>query len=240
MAFDAANHLHTPLINVQILFPGTAPCQDCSIPPDWSSPLTCQWVDGSSTSHADAPMLLLAKLVNAWLATFLDGDCQILAPTKRLLEDRANLRQKIELCVPAAKTSNIEAMAMYECCRWASLILLEVDKMNIPIHVAARHIRCHPRLVRRLRMTDLTFLWGTHRGLLFWVTATCYFATARQCFPLLCTTLLAPFTQEMAMSNCCSEIAVKPLRRLKMFESLCCDLGSEHSNPDSHPNYEAS
>jgi hypothetical protein len=226
VAFDAANQLNTPLLNVESLFPAVAQCRSCSIPADWSSPLTCQWIRGISTAHAEAPMLLLAELVSAWLATFLTGDSQIIVPTKRLLENRTNLRQKIERCVPAAKTSNIEALAMFECCRWASMILLAVDKMGIPIHVAARHVRIQPRLVRRLRMTDLSTLWGSHKGLLFWVTATCYFATARQCFPLLCTTILAPFTQAMAMSDCCSEIVIKPLRRLKTFEGLCCDLGT--------------
>jgi len=100
--------------------------------------------------------------------------------------------------------------------------LLAVEKRNRPIHVIAKEIRLHPRLVRRLRMTNLTGLWGNRRGLLFWVTAVCHFATAGQCFPLMCTTIFARISQELAMSEWCEELAVKPLRRLKEFERLCC------------------
>jgi hypothetical protein len=121
-----------------------------------------------------------------------------------------------------ARESTIEAEAMYECCRWGSLVLLAMEQLSVPIHVAAKHVRIQPRLVRRLRMTDLSNLWGVRRGLLFWVVTICHFATAKQCFPLLCTALLARFSQEIAMRECCAEIGIKPLRRLKQLESLCC------------------
>lgn len=107
-------------------------------------------------------------------------------------------------------------------CRWASLMPLAVEKLRISIHVAAKHVRIRPRLIKRLRTTDLSNLWDARKGLLFWVVAICYSATAGQCFPLLTRTVFARFTPQMAMSDCCSEIAIKPLRRLKLFESSCC------------------
>jgi len=167
-------------------------------------------------------MLLLAGLVHGWLATFLDRDSNRMVSSGELLEERASLRQRIEGFLPMARNSNVEAEARYECCRWASLILLAVDKLSIPILVAAKHVRFSPRLTQCLRMTDLPQLWGIRKGLLFWVTAVCHFATVGQCYPLLCTALLARFSQEFAMSDCCSETAIKPLRKLKQFESLCC------------------
>ena len=170
-------------------------------------------------------MLLLVGLMHGWLATFLHGDSRRTISTNELLEERARLRQRIEHFVPISKASNTEAEAMYECCRWASLILLAVERLSIPIHVAAKHVTINPRLIRRLRMTNLSNLWGIHKGLLFWVAATCQFSTAGQCFPLLCTALFARFIQEIALSDSCSEIAIKPLKRLKQFESLCCYPG---------------
>jgi hypothetical protein len=235
MALEAANHLYTPLDDVENLFPTTEPCKNCAIPADWTSPLSCQWLHETLTGPVETQMLLLTVLVSTWLATFLDGDSHILIPTKKSLEERANLRQKIEKCVLVAKTSNIEAVAMYECCRWASMVLLTVEKLCIPIHVAAKHVRIRPRLVSRLRMTDLSSLWGIRKGLLFWVTIICHFATARQCFPLLCTTLLARMTQEIATSDCCSEIAIKPLKRLKKFESLCCSQAPTNKSHFNSP-----
>ena len=220
VAIEAANHSNTLLVDVENLFPVTASCENCFTPVDWISPLTCHWV--YNHSNLEPQVLLLAGLMHRWLATFLDRDIHKLVPTGSLLEERASLRQQIEAFESVAGASNSEAGAMYESCRWASLVLLAVEKQSIPIHVAAKCVRIRPRLVRRLRMTDLSGLWGTHRGLLFWVTAVCYFATAGQCFPLICTTLFARFTQEIAMSSSCSEIAIKPLRRLKTFESLCC------------------
>jgi len=222
MAIDAVDYLDTPVVYVGDLFPATDLRQASFIPDQWTSPLTCQWLDKSPTTHADAKILLLAGLLHRWLATFLDKENHILVSTEELLEERANLRRKIESFAPAAKNSNAEAEAMYECCRWAGLILLEVEKLSIPIYVAATHVRIKPRLIRRLRMTDLSNLWGIRRGLLLWVTATCQSATAGQCFPLLCTTLFARFVQEIAMSHSCSEIVITPVRRLKLFESLCC------------------
>ena len=167
-------------------------------------------------------MLLLARLMHRWLVTFLDVECHQVLPTETLLDERAMLRQQVERFEPVSATSHSESDAMYESCRWASLVLLAVEEKGIPIQLAAKHhVRIRPRLVRRLRMTNLTDLWGPHRGLLFWVTAVCYFATAGQCFPLICTTLFARFTQEFAMSPYCFEIAIKPLKRLKTFENLC-------------------
>ncbi len=165
---------------------------------------------------------LLVGLMHKWLATFLDGESHGLVPTINLLERRDILCRKIESFAPVASTSTIEAEAMYESCRWASLILLTVDKLGVPIHIAAKHIRIQPRLTKRLRMTDLSNLWGIRKGLLFWIAAICHCATVGQCFPLLTATLFAQFSQEIAMSEYCSEIAINPLKRLKQFESLCC------------------
>lgn len=171
-------------------------------------------------------MLLLAGLMHRWLATFVEGDIDKLIPTITLLEDRASLRRRIECFTPAVRSSDAEKEAMYESCRWASMVLLAVEKLSIPIHVAAKHVQIRPTVTRRLRMTELSNLWGIRRGLLFWVTAVAYHATAGQCFPLLSTTLIARFAQEMAMLECCSEIAIKPLRKLKDFEGLCCRKAS--------------
>ena len=167
-------------------------------------------------------MLQLAGRTHQWFATFYSGDSYAQLSTEILLETRARLRQKVEGFTPVAETSNHEAEAMYECCRWASLVMLAVEKLCVPIHTAARQVRIQPRLTRRLRMTDLSNLWGKHKGLLFWVTSVCHFATTGQCFPLLATTIFARFSQELAMSDHCLEIAIKPLRKLKHFESLCC------------------
>jgi hypothetical protein len=222
MAIDSAIYSNNTSADIGNLFPDTMSGGYRSIPVQWNSPLTFQWLGQTSVKHIESEMLLLAGFMHRWLATFLDGDNCELVPTKEILEDRASIRQMIENFVPGARPSAIEAEAMYDCCRWASLILLKVENLNIPIHVAARHVRIKPRLVRLLRMTDLSNLWGIHKGLLFWVAATCHFSTAGQCFPLLCTTVLAQFAQEMAMSECSSEIAIVPLRRLKQFEKLCC------------------
>ena len=222
MAIDAASYLHTPLEDVENLFPATEPCESCSISAEWTSPLTCQWIENSSTTHAEWQILQLAGRVHRWLETFLDGDSHQISSTKTVLEIRATLRRHIECFEPVAASSMDERDAMYESCRWASLVLLAVEKDGVPIRTAAQYVRIRPRLIRRLRMTDLSSLWGIRKGLLFWIAAVCHYATAGQCYPLMCTTLFAQFTQEMAMSESCSEIAIKPLRRLKTFESLCC------------------
>jgi len=222
MAIEAAEYLHTPLDDIGDLFPHMDPCENCSIPPQWRSPLTCQWIHDASAPSVERQMIVLAGLVHRWLGTFFDYDSCKLAPNIDAQEARAWLRRKIERYSPIAGTSIVEAEAMYECCRWASLILLAVEELGIPFHAAAKRVRIQPRLVRRLRMTDLSNLWGPRRGLLFWVAAICHFCTAGECFPLLTTTLFARFATQMAMLDCCSEIAIKPLRRLKLFESLCC------------------
>ena len=222
MGVDAAHCPNTPLADVEKLFPTTRPCENCPIPPAWASPLTCKWVDNASTTQSGTQMLLLAGLMHRWLATFLDGDSHEMVATKPLLEERANLRQQIESFKPVAQTSTSEADSMYESCRWASLVLLAVGKQSIPIHIAGKQERLRPRLAKRLRMTDLSSLWGSHRGLLLWVMAVCYFVTAGKCFPLMCTTIWTRLGHEMAMSPYCSEIAIKQLKRLKTFESICC------------------
>ena len=222
MAIEAAEYLHTPLNDVEHLFPATVPCEDCTVPPQWRSPLTCQWFHETSASHVEKQMLLLAGLTHSWVATFFDGDSCKVAPKYDAQEERAYLRGSIERFLPIAGTLNIEVEAMYESCRWASLMLLAVEKQSIPIYVAAKHVRIKPRLIKCLRMTDLSNLWGSRKGLLFWVAAICHFSTAGQCFPMLTTTLFARFAPQMAMLDCCSEIAIKPLKRLKLFESLCC------------------
>ncbi|KAE9376531.1 hypothetical protein N431DRAFT_554920 [Stipitochalara longipes BDJ] len=228
MALEAANYLDTPLIGVGILFPTTFPCIDCSIPTKWTSPLTCQWLAGDSSKPIEEKMLKLAGTTHKWLATFLGGDSQILVPTKDVLEERSSLREAMEAFEPVGKISNCESEAMYECCRWASLVLLKVEKLRIPIYAAAKHARIHPRLTRRLRMTDLSNLWGKWRGLLFWVAAVCDFCTAGQCFPLLCTTLLARMAQEISLLDCSHEVGIKALKRLKVFESICCEPAPAH------------
>lgn len=222
MAVEAANYPNTSVVNVGDLFPPAHPFQNSSIPDYWTSPLTSQKPDIVSTSQIETQIVQLAKFVHRWLATFPDEENDRPVPSDEVLEERVILRQMIECFTPITRTSNSELEAMYECCRWASLILLSIEKLHIPMHVAAKHVRIKPRLLKRLRMTDLTNLWGIRKGLLFWVTAICHFSSAGQCFPLLCTTLFARFAQEMAMSDCCYEIAIKPLRRLKLFESLCC------------------
>lgn len=166
-------------------------------------------------------MIELVGLMHRWLATFLDADSRVMVPTKELSDERASLRCSIEAFEPMTATSHIEIEAMFECCRWASLILLAVESMSSPIYVVAKQVRMRPRLIRRLRMTDLSNSWGNRRGLLFWVAAVCHFAIAGQCFPLIPTTIFARLSQELAMSDCCTETAIKPLRRLKLFESLC-------------------
>lgn len=232
MAIEASNYPDTSPADVKHLFPASNSLEYCSVPAHWTSPLTCQSVDNSATTDVETQMLLLAGLTHRWLATFLDRESCGTVSTCYIKDERANLRQRIERFVAVTGTFNIEAEAMYECCRWASLMLLEVEKLSIPIHIAAKHVRSRPRLIRCLRMTDLTNLWGIRRGLLFWVTAICHFSTAGQCFPLLTTTLFARFAQEIAMSDCCAEIAIKPLMRLKLFESLCCH--SQSRSQDSN------
>jgi hypothetical protein len=222
MAIEAANYLNTPMGDVETLFPLTNRCENCSIPTQWASPLTCEWLHQIPTKTAETQMLELAGLTHRWLGTFLDADSRLTVPTKPLLNERASLRFRIECFEPVAANSYTEVDAMTECCRWASLILLAVERLSSPIYMVAKQVRIQPRLIRRLRMTDLSNCWGIRRGLLFWVAATCHFSIAGQCFPLLSTTVFARLAQELAMSDCCTEIAIKPLRRLKLFESLCC------------------
>lgn len=171
-------------------------------------------------------MLLLTRLVHKWLATFLDKDNHPLALTNELLQKRDALRQNIESFGPAARGFSVEAEAMYECCRRASSVLLAAERRHIPIYAAAKHVEGRPKLTKLFRQTDLANLWGNHRGLLFWVAATCQFATAGQCFPLLCTTLLARLVQELSMSSIYAEIAVNSLKRLKQFDYSCCYIES--------------
>lgn len=166
-------------------------------------------------------MVLLTILTHQWFATFLDGDGGATLPTDELLKRRAELRHRIEQFEPMACATSIETEAMYECCRWASLIMLSVEEFRIPLHAAPSHVPDKPRVIANLRRTDLSNLWGARRGLLFWVITVCHFSSAGKCLPLLCTTLFARFSQELAMLDGCFEVAIKPLRRLKQFEILC-------------------
>ncbi|KAL6886844.1 hypothetical protein GGI43DRAFT_275340 [Trichoderma evansii] len=224
IALEATDHLYTPLKDVEKLFPAIGSCQQNAIPEEWISPITYQQADKSPATHIESQLLLLISLIHKWLLTFLDKDSTVLTLTDEVLRERATLCQRIESFEPATENSSNETEIIYECCRRVSLIFLTVAKRNIPIHVAAKHVQNRPKITKLLRMTDLTGLWGNHKGLLFWVAATVQFATARQCFPLLSTTLLAPLVQELSMSKACAEAAVNSLKRLKTFESLCCGL----------------
>jgi len=223
MALQAANHLNTPVIEVASLFPTTFPCMGCSIPAEWTSPLTCQWLTEESSAGFEGKMLNLVGLAHKWLATFLDGDGRMPVPTEDILEQRSRLRAVLETFEPVTKAWCCEAEAMYSCCLWATLVLLKVERLSVPIYVAAKYTRSQPKLTRRMRTTDLSNLWGNRRGLLFYVAAVCDFSTAGQCYPLLCTTLFARMAQEISMLDCSAEVGIKALRRLKFFESMCCD-----------------
>ena len=227
MAIEAAYCEDSPLVDLEDPRSANGPSMNCAVPGEWVSPLTCQWLDVTTTTHIGSRMLLLAGLMHRWLATFPTRYSRGLpAPTHELSEERVSLRQKIENSAPAPIGSNAEAEAMYECCQWASLTLLVVEKLSIPIYVAAQHIRIYPKLIKHLRMTDLSDLWGIRKGLLFWVISVCHFSIAGHCFPLMSTTLFARFAQGIAMSDRCSETAIEPPRRLKHFENLCCGLES--------------
>lgn len=224
IALEATDHLYTPLKDVEKLFPAIGSYQQYAIPEEWTSPITHQQAEKSPATYIEAQMLLLTSLTHKWLSTFLDKDNAVLALTDEVLQERAALRQRIESFEPATENGSSEAELIYECCRRVSLILLDVAKRNIPIHAAAKHVENRPKITKLLRMTNLPRLWGNHKGLLFWVAATVQFATARQCFPLLSTTLLAPLVQQLSMSKECAEAAINSLKRLKRFESLCCCL----------------
>lgn len=222
IAVEAADYLHSPPSETEKLFPVTSSCHEYTVPEQWASPLTCQWVEKIPAAYIETQMLLLTGLVHKWLATFLDENNRLLAQTNELLQNRADLRRDIESFAPATMNSNVKEEAMYECCRRVTSLLLAAEKLHIPIHAAARHVESGLKLTKLFRQTDLANLWGRHRGLLLWVAATCQFATASRCFPLLCTTLLAQLVQELSMSNIHSEITTRSLKRLKQFESLCC------------------
>ncbi|KAL6828850.1 hypothetical protein J3E69DRAFT_354470 [Trichoderma sp. SZMC 28015] len=232
MAIGDADCLHTTPPEIKKLFSATTPCQGCTVPEQWISPLTplaSQWQEDSSTVHNESPLMLLTALMQKWLATFLDENDQLLPLTQELLQKRADLREKIESFAPATMKSNAEEEAMCECCRHVISMLLTAEKLRIPIHAAAKHVESKLNLTKSFRQTDLTNLWGRHRGLLFWVAATCQFATASQCSPLLYTTLLARLVQELSMSNIYTEIALGSLKRLKQFEGLYCYQESQAS-----------
>lgn len=232
MAIGDADCLHTTPPEIKKLFSATTPCQGCTVPEQWISPLTplaSQWQEDSSTVYNESPLMLLTALMQKWLATFLDENDQLLPLTQELLRNRADLREKIETFAPAITKSSVEEEAMYECCRLVTSMLLTAEKLRISIHAASKHVESKINLTNSFRQTDLTNLWGRHKGLLFWVAATCQFATASQCSPLLYTTLLARLVQELSMSNIYTEIALASLKRLKQFESLCCYQESQPS-----------
>ncbi|KAL6690903.1 hypothetical protein J3F84DRAFT_403938 [Trichoderma pleuroticola] len=232
IAIEAADYLQTPPSETEKLFPGTAPHRGHAVPEQWRSPLTSlppQWPEEPSRVYIETRMLLLAALMQKWLATFLDENDQLLPLTQEVLQKRADLRETIESFAPATIKSNVEEEAMYECCRFVTSMLLAAEKLRIPIHAAAKHVESKLNMTQSFRQTDVTNLWGRHKGLLFWVAATCQFATASQCSPLLCTTLLARLVQELSMSNVYTEIAISSLKRLRQFESLCCYQESQSS-----------
>ncbi|KAL5092955.1 hypothetical protein Trisim1_000681 [Trichoderma cf. simile WF8] len=232
MAIGDADCLHTTPPEIKKLFSATTPCQGCTVPEQWISPLTpltSQWQEDSSTVYNEIPLMLLTALMQKWLGTFLDENDQLLPLTEELLRNRADLREKIENFSPAIMKPSVEEEAMYECCRLVSSMLLTAEKLRISIHAAAKHVESKINLTKSFRQTDLTNLWGKHKGLLFWVAATCQFATASQCSPLLYTTLLARLVQELSMSNIYTEIALGSLKRLKQFEGLCCYQESQAS-----------
>lgn len=222
IALEATDHLYTPLEDVDKLFPTISSYQQCAIPDEWTSPITHQQADTIPTTRIEAQLLLFTNLVHMWLSTFLDKENAMSALTDEILQKRAAIRQRIESFEPATENGSSDTEIIYECCRRAGLILLAVAERKMPFHVAAKHVENKPSITKLLRMTDLPGLWGNRKGLLFWVAATLQFATARQCFPLLSTTLLAHLVQELSMSTACAEAAVNSLKRLKMFESLCC------------------
>lgn len=128
MAVEAAEYLHTPVHDVEDLFPSTDPCGNCSIPLQWQSPLTCQFFTEASAPDVETEMLSLAGLMHRWLATFFDKDSCEVTPRYNAQEERAYLRGSIEHFLPIAGASSTEAEAMYESCRWASLTLLAVEE----------------------------------------------------------------------------------------------------------------
>lgn len=139
IAIEAADYSSTPSADIETPFPVAGSSQDCPITVQWTSPLTPQWVDKSSTVHIESQMLLLARLVHNWLATFPEDGKHGSGSTGEILQTRADLHQRIESFTPSAKAQSEEAEAMYECCRRATLVLLAVEKLRIPIYTAAKH-----------------------------------------------------------------------------------------------------
>ncbi|KAL7933081.1 hypothetical protein V8C35DRAFT_327860 [Trichoderma chlorosporum] len=221
-AVEATSHLYSSPSEIEQQFPVTDLCQGCAVSAHWTSPFSCEWVETTPAADIESQMLLLAGLVHKWLATFFDGNHAVLALTDELLQKRINFRKAIENFAPATMNSNVKEEAMYECCRHVTSVLLASERQRISIHIAAKHLQLRPKITKLFPQTDLTNLWGRHRGLLFWVAVTYQCATASQCFPFLCTALLARLSQELSMSRICAEITVKSLKRLKFFESLCC------------------
>ena len=211
------------------LFPATHTHAEPVLPECWISPLTSIWVEKSSPIYFEARMLLLTSLSRKWLATFLDADGNQVMSTISSLKERAELRQDLERFGTLSKDSVSEAGAMYESCRWASLILLSTEKLKIPLHIAPNYVQDKPRVIAHLRKTNVSDLWGSHKGLLLWVSAVCHFSSAGKCLPLLCTTLFARVSQELAMLDCFAEAAIKPLKMLRQFEMICCQRpGQSH------------
>jgi len=122
MAIESAIYVAAPLVDGEDTLQEIDRSEDNSILAQWSSPITCQWLDETPTVYIEKQMLLLADFTYKWLATFLDRDSNRLESTEELLEMRASLRQRIEGFMPVARNSYVEAEAKYECCRWASLV----------------------------------------------------------------------------------------------------------------------
>lgn len=187
----------------------------------WTSPFTAEWLDESAETGVETLTDVLGRLMHGWIATFLDKDDEAIESTEQILRQRLWFRHK--LCQHMEKdTVRMPEGAVYASCRWAASLILKAEQLRVSFYVAAQEITMQPRLVKCLRMTDLVNLWGNQRGLLFWVTSVCHLATSEHCYPLLSTGLYAQFAHEMALTEEIYERGLKPLKRLRKFEEICC------------------
>ncbi|KPI45034.1 uncharacterized protein AB675_2290 [Cyphellophora attinorum] len=199
---------------------------------DWLSPLATEWNDLKARTCLETPMHALGRMMQAWLATFLDSDHTSKEDAWLLLEERLRLGRKIEHFVGVAVTVTGAETAMLSCCQWAAMVMLKSDRHRISLWQAARQTPTRPRLVTTLRMTDLGTLWGPYKGMLYWVVSVCHRSTSGKCFPLLTTALLSRLAHVLALSEQYEAIGLTPLTRLAEFEHMCCD-GTE--TPTMHP-----
>jgi hypothetical protein len=188
----------------------------------WMSPMTTWWLDQQARTCLETPERALGRMLWSWVATFLLEDGQPCPVTSEVLEKRQCLRREIEHFIGVKIQVKNAQTAMLACCQWAATIMLKVDRHRMSISDAAFDTPIKPRLVTCLRMTDLSSLWDSNRGMLFWVVTICHRATAGRCFPLLSSALLARFAHESALSEHYHDVALIPLSRLDTFESLSC------------------